>query len=147
VSGSRPLNFSQIVRQTKNMKGPELFISAGTYKGYCSALAYPIMEDVATAVCAGHEKPGYMEIGELEDDPKTLTATPSLTPNDATVEAKFDPTNKVVVIDMYPIMVARQILAPKETNIHIPIARRPGEQDGGRFVLGGGAGVEPSLAC
>lgn len=123
MSGSRPLNFSQILRQTKGMNGPEIFIAPGTYKGYSSALAYPIMEGVATTVCAGHEQPGFMEIGELEEDPKTLTATPALKSSESTVAVKFDTTNKVVIIDMYPIMVARQLLAPKDTTIHIPIAR------------------------
>jgi len=121
VGGHKLLNLRNIERKTKNMKVAELAIADGTYQGEVSALAYPKCVTVAKATCEGHERPGFWEMGIYEAEEDTYTAKPSLVETDATIKCRWDDKNESLFVDMMPIILARKMVIPKETSVHIPM--------------------------
>lgn len=134
TGGTRPLNLRAIRRKTKRMNDPEILIPAGTYQGNPSALAYPFFVEAAKHECANHSSPGFLEVGNYEDEngPETLTLRPCLTENDSTIRCRWDLKRSPLSIDMLPIILARDILIPDQTNVAIPVTQK---------TLSGGAHV------
>jgi hypothetical protein len=124
-SGStRPLNLRNLRRKTKNMHDPEIVIPFGTYQGLPSSLAYPFFARAAIHECANHDSPGFLEVGEYEDEPDTLTLRPCLAANDSTITCRWDLKRAPLSIDMLPIVLVRDILIPAQTNVAIPVSQK-----------------------
>jgi len=121
TNGHKLLNLRSVERKTKNMKDAEITIGSGSYQGEASALAYPKCVAVARAGCDGYEYPENWEIGIYEEEEDTYTARPSLVETDATIKCRWDQTNENLVFDMMTIILARKMVIPKATNVHIPM--------------------------
>jgi hypothetical protein len=117
------LDLSEVGRKTKNMKDRELVIPAGSYQASPTTLGLPVIVEVAKAECAGHDQPSFMETGDYSGEPNTVTARPVLQANKSTVPCRWD-ENGVPFIDSLPIIIAKDILIPEDTNVSIPISRK-----------------------
>lgn len=120
--GTTLLDLTSTPRKTKAMKDQELVIAAGGYQAAPTTLGLPIIVQVARAECAGHDSPGFMEIGEYHDEPDTYTCRPVLEKSSATVACRWD-DDGLPFVDMLPLILATDTLIPEETNVRIPISR------------------------
>lgn len=123
TGNTKLINLRGVKRKTKSMKDPELVIPADSYIASPTALGFPLFSEAARLECAGHDRPGFQEIGDYEDEPDTLTFRPCLTETDSTLKCRWDPANEALYIDMLPLLLARDIDIPKATNVNIPISR------------------------
>ena len=116
------LDLTSIARKTKAMKDVELFIAAGGYQGYPTTLGLPVVVQVAKTECAGHDRPGFMEIGKYHAEPDTYTCRPVLEQSKSTVPCRWD-DDGLPFIDMLPLIIATDTVIPEETHVRIPISR------------------------
>ncbi|HWI62361.1 MAG TPA: hypothetical protein VNT75_11020 [Symbiobacteriaceae bacterium] len=111
-------------RIRKNMRPPGLTMESGDYKCPSSVQGTEVIETICAEAGLGHNRPGFLSIGVLEEDPGTLTGTPCLTEDETTVDIRWEVKENRVVVDLYDVVKTIKFEVPAESRAFIPISSR-----------------------